>query len=576
MSASTDKVYLAIGVIALIVAGGALARTYSNTGNLSAQGLSITDLTGVVDQLGVDAESRSTDLDNSIDDILQSIDGVQDEADHLDVEIDQALDSLNDYEAPISLIQEMALSGLEEAATIVAVQSSIDMIDSAGFHDMATNIANEEISSRYLGTVQNVLTTVDLVSWPNALLKEVATFRSPISDLVIALSENDVEGAKEASAEVHHTQHDLSHGVYDWLSAQEKAGWIYKVEKFGGALAIVRVQSAIDMINNVGFHGMATNIANEEISSRYLGQVQHTIYVVRSLPWPTELTEETKTFLTDLQGLEGALDTNDLDIAKETSEAVHGSQHDLSHEVFEWLAEQEGDSTLFTEGTVGSMITVVSVQSAVDFIGSIGTHGMATSIADGEISSRYLGTVNNGIAVVASTAWPEELVSESNDLTEALISLAEALEVNDLEAATETSELAHETDHDLRGAANDWLAMNTLSPQTAGDDEQNDGSAEQITIEASDWDFSMGHNEPVALTLEKGVAVELTVVNVGNMPHGIWSQDLNINEDVRAGQTVVITFTPDEAGEFTFYCNDPQCGTPDQHASMTGSITVTD
>ena len=81
---------------------------------------------------------------------------------------------------------------------------------------------------------------------------------------------------------------------------------------------------------------------------------------------------------------------------------------------------------------------------------------------------------------------------------------------------------------------------------------------------------------PVELTLKKGVAVELTLVNVGNMPHGIWLPDLNINEDVRAGQTVVITFTPDEAGEFTFYCNDPQCGTPDQHISMTGIIKVTD
>jgi plastocyanin len=330
------------------------------------------------------------------------------------------------------------------------------------------------------------------------------------------------------------------------------------------------------MINNVGFHDMATSIADGEISSRYLGQVQDTIYVVRSLPWPVDVVEETKTFLTDLQGLEGALAVNDLVLAIETSDAVHGSQHDLSHEAFEWLSEQESGSSLFHEGKVGSMITVVSVQSAVDFIGSIGTHGMASSIADGEISSRYLGTVNNGLAIVASTAWPEELVSKSYDFKEALISFAEALEVNDLETLKETSELTHETDHDLRGAANDWLAMNTQSSTTMGADGHGDGSGEELFIEASDWGFSMGHNAPVELTITKGEAVELTVVNVGNMPHGIWSQDLNINTDVRAGQTVVISFTPEVVGEYTFYCNDPQCGTLDQHASMTGIITVTE
>ncbi len=566
--------YLVITVIALIVSGIALTKSFTLDGNVSAQDSLIADLAAQVDQLGVDTDSQLSELNDSIDAIQQTIDEAQEETEHIEAEIDEVIGSLHDYEAPMSLIQEMALSGLEEAATIVAVQSTIDMIDTAGFHDMSTNIANDEISSRYLGTVQNVLAAIDLVSWPNALLKEVDTLRSPLSDLTVALSDNNVEDAKESSSEVHHTQHDLSNGVYEWLSAQEKADWIYQVDHLGGALAVVRVQSAVDMIDNVGYHGIATSIADGEISSRYLGQVRDTIYVVRSLPWPAEVVEEIKTFLTDLQGLEAALAANDLESAIETSDAAHGSQHDLSSEAFEWLSEQEGDMTLFHEGKMGSMITMISVQSAVDFIGSIGTHAMATSIADGEIGSRYLGTVNKGLAIVASTAWPEELVSKSHDFEEALISFAEALEVNDLEACTETSELAHETDHDLRGAANDWLAANTDSSSADGGDGHGEESAEGLTIQASDWGFSMGHNAPVELTVTMGEPVELTVVNVGNMPHGIWSQDLNINTDVRAGQTVVISFTPEEVGEFTFYCNDPQCGTTEQHVSMTGTITV--
>lgn len=577
MSLSNDKMYLAVAVIALIVAGGALARTYTNSGNLSAQVSSISDLTDAVDQLGVDAESLSTELDNSVDDLRQSIDGVEDEAEHLDVEIDQAIDTLKDFEAPIALIEEMALSSLEQGATIVAVQSSIDMIDSAGFHGIATDIAAGEISSRFLGTVQNVLTVVESVDWPNSLLTEAASFRSALSDLADDLSDNDEEAAINSSAAAHHTQHDLSQGAYHWLSTQEMPDWIFQVGNLGEALANVRVQSAIDMINNVGFHDMATSIAAGEISSRYLGTVQNTIYVVRSLPWPADLTENVETFLTDLQGLEDALSTNDADLAVETSEAIHGSQHDLSHEVYQGLAHREGDSNVFTDGAVGEMIAIASVQSAADFAASLGTHGMAGSIADGEISPRYLGTVNNGIAVMSSTTFPEALHHSATEFNEALGALAEALEANDMEGMTETSVLVHEADHHFRGAAYEWLALNANSLEHEGDEGLNgDDSAEQISIEASDWGFSMGHNEPVELTLTKGEAVELTVVNTGNMPHGIWSPDLGINEGVRAGQTVVISFTPEETGEFTFYCNDPQCGTADQHISMTGIITVID
>jgi plastocyanin len=576
VSLSNDKVYLVVAVIALIVAGGALARTYTNSGNLSAQASSITDLTGAVDKLGEDAESLSTELDDSIDEILQSIDGVEDEAEHLDVEIDQAIDILNDYEASIDLIQEMALSSLEQGATIVAVQSFIDMVDSAGFHGMAESIAAGEVSSRYLGTVQNVLAVVESVYWPNSLLAEAAAFSSSLNDLADDLSDNDEEAAIDSSDEAHHTQHDLSHAAYHWLSNQEMPDWIFQVGNLGEALANVRVQSAIDMIDNVGFHDMAESIAAGEISSRYLGRVQNTIYVLRSLPWPVDLTERVDTFLTDLQGLEGALSTNDADLAVETSHALHGSQHDLSHEVYHWLAHRDGDSTVFEEGAVGEMIATASVQSAADFAAYLGTHDMAGSIADGEVSPRYLGRVNNGITVMSSTTFPEALHHSASEFNEALGELAEALEANDMDAMIETSEVAHGADHHFRDATYEWLALNAESLEHEGEDGHHGGeSAEQITIEASDWGFSMGHNEPVELTLTKGEAVEITLVNTGNMPHGIWSQELGINKGVRAGETVVISFTPEETGEFTFFCNDPLCGTTDQHMSMTGTITVT-
>jgi plastocyanin len=577
VSMSNDKVYLAVAVIALIIAGGALARTYTNSGNLNAQASSITDLNDVVEQMGLDAENLSNELNDSIDEILQSIDGVEDEAEHLDVEIDQAIDTLNGYKSSIALIQEMALSSLDQGATLVAVQSSIDFIDSAGFHDMAENIVAGEISSRYLATVQNVLSVVESVDWPNSLLTEAAMFSSSLSDLADDLSENNEEAAINSSAWVHHTQHDLSHGVYLWLSNQEMPDWIYKVGNLGEALSNVRVQSAIDMIDNVGFHDMAESIAIGEISSRYLGRVQNTIYVLRSLPWPADLTEKVETFLTDLQGLEGALSTNDADLAVEASHAVHGSQHDLSHDVYHWLAHRESDSAVFEDGAVGEMIAIVSVQSAADFAAYLGTHSMAGSIAEGEVSPRYLGSVKNAIIVMSSTTFPEALHHSASEFNKALSELAEALEANDMDAMVETSDVAHGADHHFRDAAYEWLLLNAESLEHDGEDGPHVGeSPEQIIVEASDWSFSMGHNEPVELTLTSGEAVEITLVNTGNMPHGIWSRELSINEGVRAGETVVISFTPLETGDFTFYCNDPTCGTSLQHSSMIGTITVTD
>jgi plastocyanin len=66
--------------------------------------------------------------------------------------------------------------------------------------------------------------------------------------------------------------------------------------------------------------------------------------------------------------------------------------------------------------------------------------------------------------------------------------------------------------------------------------------------------------EPAHLIVEKGKPVELTLKSVTTFtPHNFIVKDpagsLSVEEDVSAGKTAVLTFTPTQAGIFPIYCD---------------------
>ena len=66
--------------------------------------------------------------------------------------------------------------------------------------------------------------------------------------------------------------------------------------------------------------------------------------------------------------------------------------------------------------------------------------------------------------------------------------------------------------------------------------------------------------QPAHLIVEKGRAVELTLKSVTFLtPHNFIIKDpagsLSVEEDVSAGKTVVVKFTPMQAGTFPIYCD---------------------
>ncbi len=111
----------------------------------------------------------------------------------------------------------------DKAALVAQILAAIDIIDTTGFHDMSEEIeaaqTMAEVSPRNLGKVQKALIVTLAVAWPKDLAGAAVLFEDSAQALVDALTSEDLAAAKTAAAEVHNTQHDLSHVVYEWLSA---------------------------------------------------------------------------------------------------------------------------------------------------------------------------------------------------------------------------------------------------------------------------------------------------------------------------------------------------------------------
>lgn len=89
-----------------------------------------------------------------------------------------------------------------------------ELIDTAGFHDMAEAIADtQQLEPAYLATVERVADGLAEVSWPDDLKAPAEAFLASLRDLQQALESGDVAAATVASDAVHDTQHELSHAI---------------------------------------------------------------------------------------------------------------------------------------------------------------------------------------------------------------------------------------------------------------------------------------------------------------------------------------------------------------------------
>jgi hypothetical protein len=322
------------------------------------------------------------------------------------------------------------------------VLSIIDMIDSAGFHGIATDMATAtEVPPRLAGTMANLLVCAEATHWPVALDEEVRQFTGDLTALQAALEAGNLEASRLASEAIHGSQHDLSKAVYRWLGG-----------RYGGttasATAIAGTLAVIDMIDSAGFHGIATDMATAtEIPARLGGKMTNLVLAALATQWPAAVSTDAAAFIADVGALADALEAADLEDSRLASEAVHGSQHDLSKAVYQWLGGVSG-------GSLGiEALDTASTLAIIDMVNSAGFHGIATDMATAtEVPARLGGNMSKLLAATKAAVWPAAVSADLAVFIADLGALADALEAADLEDSRLASEAVHGSQHDLSKA----------------------------------------------------------------------------------------------------------------------------
>jgi len=81
-----------------------------------------------------------------------------------------------------------------------------------------------------------------------------------------------------------------------------------------------------------------------------------------------------------------------------------------------------------------------------------------------------------------------------------------------------------------------------------------------------------GNWSPRTIEVERGKEVTLRIRNADIVTHGFYLPDLHLDVGaIKAGDVYELTFTPDSAGEFNFYCS-VWCSA--YHMDMRGTLVV--
>ena len=101
-----------------------------------------------------------------------------------------------------------------------------------------------------------------------------------------------------------------------------------------------------------------------------------------------------------------------------------------------------------------------------------------------------------------------------------------------------------------------------------------------VTAKKDQWAFA-----PEDIEVNRGDKVELTVINEDDYDHGIAIDAFGVSQRMPANQTIHVSFTATQPGDFAFYCSVP-CGEGDTivdgkkvhrgHFDMVGKLHVKD
>lgn len=108
-------------------------------------------------------------------------------------------------------------SGLPANAEVI---NAIDILDSAGLHDMEESITDQRtIPATTKTTMEKLQAVINLTSWPDGLESKAKALSGLFADLAIAVDGDnpDMTKAAEAATRAHDGWHDFSHQVWEHL-----------------------------------------------------------------------------------------------------------------------------------------------------------------------------------------------------------------------------------------------------------------------------------------------------------------------------------------------------------------------
>jgi len=102
--------------------------------------------------------------------------------------------------------------------------------------------------------------------------------------------------------------------------------------------------AALTHIDNVGFHGIATNLtgASPKIDRNWSALIRNARIAVAVVGWPNEIQAMAERFRAAAEHLADTLDKRDTNIVAEPAKELHIAYHALSDAGWNYLAETSG------------------------------------------------------------------------------------------------------------------------------------------------------------------------------------------------------------------------------------------
>jgi hypothetical protein len=325
-------------------------------------------------------------------------------------------------------------SETRQAAVTLAVLHSVASRD---FHGLAGELATaSEINPRWVGVARTTLTVVAASPWTDELVPAAETLLAALSALADALEADDLVAARAAAEATHDAEHDFIDAGYAWL---RDAGPPDVADSGAAPLAVL---AAIDVVDGVGFHDLAHDVATaSEPNPRWGRSAERALIALGAVAWPAPLDDDAASLAVDIQAFLDALGADDLAAAGAVAEALHDGQHDLSEAAYDWLAathpmvDQQDPALAF-----GCLL------KAVDAVDAFGFHDLARDLAlSPEVDPRIVPRLDNLLAVLNFEREDISVVAMAGTVAE----LRDALERGDLERGAALAEAVHDAQHDF-------------------------------------------------------------------------------------------------------------------------------